>query len=155
METAPLSKWFSRSFAAVSAVGFLDALYLTVEHYLNQGTACFLVSGCDRVLESQYAMLAPNVPIALAGVLYYGTLLGLAIAYLRTRNHDTFRFAAMGTVVGLLASFYFIYLQFFVIKAICIYCMLSAVTSLTLFVLGLIAFSKLRSAATASQDAAR
>ena len=42
------------------------------------------------------------------------------------------------TVIGLLASLWFIYLQLFVIKAICLYCMFSAFTSITLFVFGII-----------------
>ena len=54
-----------------------------------------------------------------------------------TNEDKLLNLTARLTIIGLLASLWFIYLQLFVIKAICLYCMFSAFTSITLFIFGL------------------
>jgi len=50
-------------FLAVSAVGFLDATYLTVEHYRVGIPPCAIL-GCEIVLTSAQSRIA-GVPVAL------------------------------------------------------------------------------------------
>jgi len=120
---------------AVSAVGFLDATYLTVQHYLKGIPPC-TINGCEVVLTSGYATVY-GIPIALAGSAYYLTLLLGGIYFLDSRSVRVFRWFALCTVMGLAVSFVLVGLQLFVIKALCLYCMISAVTSTTLFILGM------------------
>ena len=121
-------------FCILSAIGLLDATYLTVKHYLGGIPPCTL-RGCEVVLTSAYNTIA-GVPVALLGVLYYVTILLLSLAYLVSKKEAILRYAAHLTPAGFLASAYFVYLQLFVIKAICLYCMASAATSTLLFILG-------------------
>ena len=130
-------RWLTIIFLIFALIGFSDASYLTITHYQNIDAPCPVTQGCDRVLESQYATLTFNVPVALTGAIYYGILLALIMMYLHNRDTDTLLLAARGTIVGLLASLWFVYLQLFVIHAICIYCMLSAISSTILFGLGM------------------
>ena len=120
---------------AVAAIGFLDATYLTIEHYRGAIPPC-TIEGCEVVLTSEQAEIA-GVPVALLGAIYYLLILILAIAYLDRQNQSVLRFAASTTIVGLVASAYFVSLQLFVIKSICQYCMISAGTSTLLFITGI------------------
>lgn len=128
-------------FVIVAALGFLDATYLTIEHYLNSIPPCTVLSGCEVVLTSGFNQIL-NIPVALLGSIFYLVMLIIAIACLDSRNIRTLRIGGYGSILGMLATLYFVYLQFFVIHHICIYCMTSAVTSTTLFVLGMIILFK-------------
>ena len=119
----------------VSILGFADAAYLTIEHYLKAIPPC-AVGNCEQVLTSVYSQIA-GVPVSLLGAIYYLLIAVLVILYLDTKNVRFFKAAAYITVLGFVASLYFFYLQAFVIHAYCQYCLMSAVTSTLLFILGI------------------
>jgi uncharacterized membrane protein len=122
--------------ALVALVGLTDAVYLTVEHLSGQSVRCMVVSGCDEVLQSSYATVASGVPVAAVGALAYFTVFSLAT--LAAFGYDGARKLLTPLVaVMFLATLWFLYLQAFVIKAFCTYCLISATvtTVLTLLVL--------------------
>lgn len=121
-------------FLVLSAVGFLDAVYLTILHYRGIGASCFLVEGCDEVLTSSYAVLW-GIPVALLGVLYYAAVFLFIVFYFAERREQYLLYVAYGTFAGFLASLAFLYIQIFVIQALCIYCLISAFISILLFAL--------------------
>jgi uncharacterized membrane protein len=131
-------KWILALFLVFSLAGFADASYLTVTHYAGTPPECSIFHGCEKVTTSPYATLG-GVPLALLGMIYYAAIILLIIAYLDTRREGILLFTARATVVGFLASAWFVYLQLYVIQAVCPYCMLSALVSTILFVLGRIA----------------
>lgn len=137
-----IPNWFVIAFLTVSFLGFLDATYLTIEHYLGAIPSCFITTGCEAVLTSKYSELW-GIPVALLGSIYYLLLFLLAILYLDTKREKVIRFAAFLSPVGFLASLYFVYLQLFVIKEICSYCAASALTSTILFIFGLFVIIRL------------
>ena len=122
--------------AVVALVGVLDASYLTVEHLSGNSVRCMIVTGCDEVLQSSYATLPGGVPVAALGAVAYFTAFSLAtlsaFGYAGAR-----RLLAPLVAVMFLATLWFLYLQAFVIKAFCTYCLISAAvtTVLTLLVL--------------------
>jgi uncharacterized membrane protein len=118
-----------------SFIGFTDATYLTASHFLSQVPPC-TIAGCEVVLTSQYAILS-GIPLALLGSLFYLFVFVFAIWYLDSRrNHLLFYFPIFGSI-GFLASLYFLYLQGFVLRAFCQYCILSAATSTGIFLASL------------------
>lgn len=131
-----LPNWFIWGFVIVSFIGFIDASYLTISHYTGSSLNCSLLQGCDIVTTSKYSQIF-GIPVALMGMFYYFSVLIASLIYVDTKNSKVFKFIQPLTVLGLLGSLYFVYLQLFVIHAICQYCMLSALTSTTLFILGL------------------
>lgn len=135
----PLPWWM----LSISILGFLDAAYLTLEHFLNRVPPCSIVAGCEQVTTSVYSIVA-GVPVALLGAVYYLFVLMLVIVYLDTKNEIILRVVARLTIIGFVASLAFVYIQLFVIGAICLYCMFSALTSTTLFVLGMQALSRMK-----------
>jgi len=129
-------------FCVVSAIGLLDATYLTVKHYRGGIPPC-TIHGCEVVLTSPQSEIA-GVPVALLGTLYYATILALMLAYMISKKETVVLHAAYITPAGFIASAYFVYLQLFVINAICLYCMASATTSTILFILGIYIIAKKR-----------
>ncbi len=121
---------------AVSFLGFLDASYLTASHYLHFALPCSIINGCETVTTSVYSMLGP-VPISLLGAVYYLVILVLLLVYFDNGSQKFLKYAAYLTPIGLLTSIVLVYLQLFVIHALCLYCMGSALSSMLLFILGL------------------
>lgn len=125
-------------------MGFIDASYLAIKHFLGTTIPCSVLRGCEEVTSSQYSMIG-GIPVALLGAIYYLTIFILIFSFLRIyspvrekNENKLLKLTAYLTVIGLLASLWFIYLQIFVIKAICLYCMFSAFTSFALFAFGVI-----------------
>lgn len=133
----PINKWLAWIFALFSFVGFLDATYLAVKHYLGTPVSCSIFAGCEKVTTSQYATLW-GVPVALFGAIYYLFIFVLVVAYLDTKKEQVLYFVARLTAIGFLASIWFLYLQLFVIKAICFYCVVSFIASAVLLILGIV-----------------
>ena len=123
--------------ALVALGGLADAIYLTVEHMSGRSVRCMVVSGCDEVLQSSYATVAGGVPVAAVGAAAYFTAFSLAT--LAAFGYDGARRLLTPLVaVMFLATLWFLYLQAFVIKAFCTYCLISAAvtTVLALLVVG-------------------
>ena len=129
------AKVIAIAFLIVSFIGFLDSSYLTVQHYRGEPPSCAIFTGCETVASSKYAVVGP-IPLALLGLLYYLAIFILTVAYFDTKKERLLLLAALLTIAGFLASLYFVYLQLFVIKAICLYCMISAASSTALFTFG-------------------
>ena len=129
----PIPFWLVLAFVVFSFGGFLDATYLAAKYYLGEPVVCSLLNGCEKVTTSQYAAVF-GIPVALLGTLYYLTIFILTIIYIDGRKEKIFRFAARLTPVGFFVSLILIYLQIFVIHALCLYCLISAATSTFLFI---------------------
>lgn len=120
----------------LSFIGFLDAVYLTVAHYSGNALNCSVLKGCDVVTTSKYSLIF-GIPVALLGSFYYFIILILALLYLDTKNKSILSLILHITTIGFLMSVWFVYSQFFIIEALCQYCLLSALTSTILFILNI------------------
>src|SRR5829696_6547923 len=118
--------------ALLSLFGLADALYLTVEHVTGQSVRCTIISGCSEVLSSPYAVVA-GIPLAVIGAGAYFTVFSLATL-------AAFNYRLAGTLLTVLViamflvSLWLIYLQAFVIREFCQYCLFSAAITLALLV---------------------
>lgn len=143
MMSSPKSNKLSYSFAAVALVGFLDAVYLTVSHYT--GTInCSVIAGCQEVLSSKYSEVF-GIPLALLGAAFYLFILINALLYIDNQNKYSKLALSYIPVFGFIFSLVLLYLMFFVINAVCQYCLLSATTSTLLFILSIIFTKKNKS----------
>ena len=129
-------RYFVIALAIISFIGFLDAGYLAVEHYRGEIVPCAVLKGCEEVTTSKYATIFA-VPVALYGAIYYLFIFLASVYYLDRKDRVILRFLSIFPVFGLVASVWFVYLQIFEIKAVCLYCMGSAVSSALLFLVGL------------------
>jgi uncharacterized membrane protein len=117
--------------AVIAALGVAVAGYLTYVHYAGIHPLCVAGGGsCEKVQTSAYAKLA-GVPVALLGLIAYVAL----IASLVVRGENG-RFAgALIAIAGFGFSAYLTYREIFTIKAICQWCVASAVLMAVLAVL--------------------
>lgn len=122
--------WLDWLAAVVALVGLADALYLTAQHFAGQGVRCTVVTGCNEVLGSAYATVGP-IPVAMLGALAYFTAFSLAILSAFGYPH-TRRLLALLVVVMLASTLWFLYVQAFVLRQFCSYCLLSAIVTLSL-----------------------
>ena len=122
--------WIYLSAALLALVGLGDSIYLTVQHLTGESLRCTIISGCSEVLSSPYAQIGP-VPLAALGAAAYFTVFSLA-----TLAAFGYRFAIpfLQIVVALmfLTTLWLLYLQAFVIKHFCQYCLLSAAVTTAL-----------------------
>jgi uncharacterized membrane protein len=124
-------------FLVLAIAGFIDATYLTVQHFLGKIPPCAITSGCETVLTSQWNNIL-GIPVSLLGAINYLVLLILTILYFTTESRKIMFWTALLSTIGFGFSIWFVSLQFFVIKSICIYCMVSAAISTLLFVTGML-----------------
>ena len=117
--------------AVVAALGAAVAAYLTYVHYADVKAFCVAGGGgCEKVQTSPYSKLA-GIPVALLGLIGYLTLL----ASLAVRG-EAGRFAgALIALAGFGFSVYLTYRELFTIKAVCQWCVVSAVLMTVLAVL--------------------
>ncbi len=125
--------WLKIAAILISLAGLADSAYLTSKHFAGTSVPCNLVTGCETVLTSTYSEFL-GIPTALFGVVAYFTAFSLVLLAYFGREKLWLLFGALA-VVMLLFSVWFVYLQAFVIKAYCQYCLVSAVTSTLLFLI--------------------
>lgn len=127
-----MSRWYPITALVLAGIGFADATYLTVEHYTSFSLPCTITDGCEIVTNSVYSAIL-GIPVALLGALYYvGVLIAIA-AVLEFGAKQYLRYIAMASAAGFAFSMWFVYVQLFILHAICQYCMVSALTSTLLF----------------------
>lgn len=134
------TRWFYITAAALSLIGLADSLYLTVQHVTGQSVRCTVVSGCSEVLSSPYAVVA-GFPLAGLGAAAYFTVFSLAtLAIFGYRIAGKLLLPLVAMMA--LTSVWLFYLQAFVIRAFCQFCLLSAAITIGLLVVTLLAWKK-------------
>jgi len=128
--------WIYAIAALLSVLGLADAIYLTIEHVTGQSVRCTIIAGCSEVLSSSYAVVA-GIPLALIGAAAYFSVFSLA-----TLAAFGYRWAATlltpVTVAMFIVSLWLFYLQAFVIRAFCQFCLFSAAITFCLLVVVLV-----------------
>jgi uncharacterized membrane protein len=110
--------WLSR---ALSLTGFVIAAYLTTVYMQDVPPVCIGSGGCVTVQHSQYANLG-GMPLPVIGLLGYALLFITACV-----PGQRARAAGMVfTVIAISASLVLTYLELYVIHAVCIWCIASA-----------------------------
>lgn len=129
-----IPKWLIFVFILSPVIGMADTAYLTFKHYFGIPIVCFITKNCDLVLTSKYSEIF-GVPVSLSGFFYYLIFFFLSLAVFLKKTEKFYIFFPIISLGGFLASLWFTYLQFFVIRAFCQYCLLSAFISTSLFIL--------------------
>ena len=143
-----IHRWSRTIMAAIAAIGVVETTYLTIAKFTTGSVLC-PTSGCDKVLNSPYATILGVLPLSLLGFLAYLTIGIMAFAP-KVVNPDTnkglhsqlenWTWQALFVLTAAMVVFssYLMYLMAFEIQELCIYCVSSALFSLSLFVLVLL-----------------
>lgn len=99
---------------------------------------------CEAVLTSSYSKML-GLPLTVWGLVYYSTIFWLALGSRISREARSTLAALTG--LGVVCSLWFTYLQAFVIRAWCPFCLVSALITLLAFVIALVEWRRPLSAA--------
>jgi uncharacterized membrane protein len=113
--------------AAIALLGLAVAGYLSVVKLAGQLPVCGPLRGCETVALSEYSDIG-SIPIALLGVVFSALTLALQLIWWR-RGERRALLAAYGLgLFGILFVAYLTYLELFVIHAVCVWCVVYALT---------------------------
>ena len=136
----PKLSWRDIATPVLALVGLVVAAYLAYVETQAVEAVCGPVGDCNAVQTSPYAYLFGVLPIGVLGVIGYLAILAVWL-YARLRSD---RFARRTPILifgmaffGVLFSLYLTYLEPFVIHAVCIWCLTSAVIMTLLLLVSL------------------
>lgn len=122
--------------ALIALIGLADSIYLTVHHYTAQPVPCSLISGCETVLTSSYAEMM-GIPLAALGAAAYFVAFSFALLA-AFGNKSMWMVFGLQTILMAIFTIWLIYLQAVRIGAFCQFCLISAATTFSLFIIFLI-----------------
>ncbi|NER78139.1 MAG: vitamin K epoxide reductase family protein [Leptolyngbya sp. SIO1D8] len=146
-ETLWIHRWSRWMIGAIALMGAFGTAYLTVVKVMGGSAAC-PTAGCDLVLASPYAEVF-GVPLTIFGCLGYLGMATLALSPFainpdrqkelrRNLENWTWPLLFMGAMAMLIFSGYLMYLLAFELKAVCLYCITSALFAASMFTLTLL-----------------
>ena len=122
--------------ALLALIGFFVALYLTLYKTGASGSISCSICSCETVNTSRWSTLL-GLPVAAWGLGFYVAALTVSIAGSSDRWADE-RGPAVVLVAlsgwGVLFSLWLTYLELFVIHAICMWCVISAIIVTLIFI---------------------
>jgi uncharacterized membrane protein len=118
-----------RAMVVIGCLGVALAGYLTWVHYAGLKPLCLASGGCERVQSSPYSELA-GIPVALIGLVGYAAI----VATLFWPGEGSRSVACGLALIGFGFSLYLTYLELFTIKAVCQWCLASALLMTSLAV---------------------
>ncbi len=132
LSTRKASRWAPIIAIVLALTGLGDSIYLTVHHYTAEPVPCSLTNGCEMVLTSAWSTVA-GIPLSLLGAVAYFVAFSLALFAL---FGDRRLWAIFGIQAAFMAAFsgWLLYVQGALIGEYCQFCLLSAATSASLFV---------------------
>ena len=121
----------------LDVVGLLIAGYLSVVELGGGVPSCGPLHGCETVATSEYSRIG-GIPVAVFGVALSLILLTLALAWIRTDNPLLLDAHCGLSLIGVIFEVYFLSLQIFVIKALCIWCTLYGLSLVVRFAVAMV-----------------
>lgn len=120
--------WLRMTGIVLATLGAADALYLWVLKITSAEAMCVGSHGCITVNNSPYSEVI-GIPVSVLGLVVYLIILG--VLALEPRFAWLARYGSLAvfglSLTGVAFSAYLTYLEFYVIHAVCPFCMVSAV----------------------------
>ncbi|MFC1923074.1 vitamin K epoxide reductase family protein, partial [Chloroflexota bacterium] len=132
------SKWIGLLIPLLTLAGIGVSGYLTYVETQAVEAICGPVGDCNAVQNSSYARLFGVLPIGILGLIGFAMILiAWLVQWLRHDKLGSFASLAMlgMSLFGTIFSIYLTYLEIWVIEAVCIWCLSSAVLITTLLLL--------------------
>ncbi len=125
---------------ALAVLGIAVSIYMTVYKITSNSAMCLGSGDCSTVNASRYSEIY-GIPVAVVGVAGYLAILALLL--LEQRGDKFFRQNSPLGVFGLSVggfgfTLYLVYIEAFILKAYCPFCVTSQVTMTILFILSVI-----------------
>ncbi|MBI2953343.1 MAG: vitamin K epoxide reductase family protein [Chloroflexi bacterium] len=131
---------FGTMVPVLALIGMFVSGYLAWVHWFGIEPICGELGECEVVNSSVYAEIY-GVPVALLGFVGYASLLALGLINLRhaEHNHRLARWAIFGfSLAGVLYSGWLTNIELNVLRAICVWCVASAITIAAILVVSVV-----------------
>jgi uncharacterized membrane protein/thiol-disulfide isomerase/thioredoxin len=129
----------------LSVIGLGVAGYLAYVETLQVTAACGPIGDCNAVQQSEHARLFGFLPVAWLGLIGYALLVIFSILW-RVASNQSKPIISVGinslTLFATIFSIYLTYLEIFVIRAVCSWCLSSAIISTLLLLLSVVMIPK-------------
>jgi uncharacterized membrane protein len=122
-----------------SLIGLFVSWYIYhKKHHKKEKLVCHIGTDCDKVVHSQYSKIL-GIPLEVLGVAYY-MFLSLLVVATHLGNFILFGFFIFDIVLILstgafIFSLFLLYVQAFIIRDWCEYCLISAGMSVAIFII--------------------
>lgn len=130
-------KRFKVVLIVLSLLGMTVTAYLMIQHYANiENSFCNVNDfvNCDRVNKSIYAEIF-GIPVSVLGFLTYTVLFVFSAFVNGGLFNKLLGTATLFTGFGLVFSLVLSYIEFFVLRAICIFCVIQQILILIIFII--------------------
>ncbi len=122
----------------LALIGVATTIYLFIQRVKKRPPVCIISSDCVTVWESPHSKTF-GVGNEVLGFIFYATSAMIELALLLGNTNSTLVISELVVLAsGFVMSCYYIYLQWYVIRAWCFWCTLSAVIAWAMFVLLLV-----------------
>ena len=128
---------------ALTIVGLLVSIYMTIYKVTSNEAMCIGSSGCSEVNASRYSEIN-GIPVAVLGVIGYAAILGLLFIEQRPgflQDNGSMIFFGI-SLIGFLFTVYLIYLEVALIKAYCPFCLASQAVMTIIFIISVIRLAR-------------
>jgi uncharacterized membrane protein len=123
------SDFSNRVIFILSLLGLAVASFLFYEYHIAGTIVCPTGQGCDIVRLSPYSSFF-GISIPLLGIIFYLTMAILAVVRTHSISSKIHTLQQLIAVFGVGFGIYLTYLEIFVIKAICFWCVISFIISI-------------------------
>ena len=118
-----------------SLLGLLVASFLFYEYNIAGTIICPTGRGCDIVRTSSYSSFL-GISIPILGIIFYLTMAILSVVHSHYLSKEAVRkLQLLVTAIGVVFGVYLTFLEAFVIKAFCFWCILSFIISFAVLLL--------------------
>jgi len=134
-----MDKRLSQLAIALTILGLLVSIYMTIYKYTDNENMCIGSKGCGVVNSSRYSEVS-GIPVAVLGIGGYTAI--LAVLLLERRNsfleqNGSMLFFGL-SITGFLFTVWLIYVEAALIKAYCPFCLTSQAAMTIIFILSVI-----------------
>ena len=138
-----MSKRLRQITIALTIIGLLVSIYMTIYKFTNNESMCIGSSGCSEVNASRYSEIN-GIPVAVLGVVGYAAILALLFLEQRPgfiQENGSMIFFGI-SLIGFLFTLYLIYLEIALIKAYCPFCLASQAVMIVIFIISVIRLAR-------------
>ncbi|MGD0394138.1 MAG: vitamin K epoxide reductase family protein [Acidimicrobiales bacterium] len=133
----PTLRWQPITTLVLSLFGLGVSIYLTITHFSPHALVCVSNStfNCEKVTTSPQSEVF-GIPVAILGLFYFVPMIALCLPASWRSTDRRIHLARLAlSIVGVGMILYLIIAEFFIIKAICLWCSSVHLTTFILFVI--------------------
>lgn len=132
---------YSIALCLLSLLGMGVSIYLIYQHYKPAGGSFCNVSdfvSCDVVNKSKYAEIL-GIPVSILGLAAYSFIFILSLGILRRWIQERGEtLLLIFTSLSVAFSLYLTFVEFFILQAVCLFCITSQILIIIIFILSLL-----------------